>query len=89
LLIGDGPWDVGGMPGRFPVKKIKRIKSRFSVGTDNFYLLVCMAKKLTIFPCQGVLLLSQSCELLDKENVFVYTAAKENLTSVQEILVWF
>jgi hypothetical protein len=29
------------------------------------------------------------CQLLDKENVFVCTAAKENLTSVREILLWF
>ena len=39
-------------------------------------------KKLTIFPCH-------LCQLLDKEDVFVRTAAKQNSTSIQEILLRF
>jgi hypothetical protein len=35
------------------------------------------AKKLKVFGCQGALFHSQPWQLLDKENLFVRTAAKE------------
>ena len=45
---------------------------------------MCTAKECHFFPCQGVLFQSSSCQRLDKENLFLCTAANESLTSVQE-----
>jgi hypothetical protein len=49
-------------------------------------LLVCTAKNWQ-FSLSGALF--QRCQLLDKGNLLVWTAVKENLTNVQEMLLWF
>lgn len=55
-----------------------------------FHYCVCPLSKMAsrtrkrrIFPCQRVLFQSKSCQLLNKRNLFVCTAAKEDLISVR------
>jgi hypothetical protein len=54
------------------------------------FICSCVGQKIdTLFPWQAALLQSWSCQLLYKENLFVYTAVKGTLTIVREIRMWF